>query len=229
MRLAAPIDYTDSSTLRVGLGQTPIVVSFSGGKDCVAAWQALRESGANVVAAVYLYLVPGLSFVESHLDRCERQFGVAIERWPHPSLNRMLRNGVFQPPTHRRASDALPSWTMPRMDKWVQRRWPGSLLALGARVTDNLTRRVASKHHHAEYNRKRRTLWPIYDWTTEQTIEAVRRSGCRLSAEYRMFGRTFDGVHHQYLEPIREHYPDDYAKILRWFPMADMEFTRRAL
>lgn len=161
MRLAAPIDYTDSSTLRVGLGQTPIVVSFSGGKDCVAAWQALRESGANVVAAVYLYLVPGLSFVESHLDRCERQFSMAIERWPHPSLNRMLRNGVFQPPTHRRASDALPPWTMPRMDKWVQRRWPGSLLALGARVTDNLTRRVASKHHHAEYNRKRRTLWPI--------------------------------------------------------------------
>ena len=75
----------------------PVLVAFSTGKDALACELALQDAGIETRLA-YLYLVPGLRFVEETIERQEDQLGKPIARYPHPSLWRMLNSFVFQPP-----------------------------------------------------------------------------------------------------------------------------------
>ena len=67
----------------------PVLLSFSCGKDSIAAWIALEEGGVEV-APVYMYCVPPgtLSLVEDDLAYFERAFGARIRRYPHESYYR---------------------------------------------------------------------------------------------------------------------------------------------
>src|ERR1700756_266835 len=93
-------DFASSEELRAHVrilsGDTAIL-GFSTGKDALAAYLALRPVFERVML-YYLYLVPGLEFVEDSLRYFEQALGTTILRLPHPSLYRMLRNLVFQPP-----------------------------------------------------------------------------------------------------------------------------------
>lgn len=77
------------------------ILAFSTGKDSIAAMLAIRDAFDEVIP-VYMYLVPGLEFVEESLAYSERVLfgGRRIRRMPHPSLYRWLNGMVYQPP-HR--------------------------------------------------------------------------------------------------------------------------------
>jgi len=77
--------------------QKKTLLAFSTGKDAIAAWLAIREHFEEVVP-YYLYLVPGLEFVDEQIAMYERFFETKITQLPHPSVHRLLNNFVFQPP-----------------------------------------------------------------------------------------------------------------------------------
>lgn len=208
------------------VAKTPCVVSFSGGKDAIATVQSLIDSQCKIADIFYLYTVPDLSFVEEHLKKCENWLGMPILRLPHPSLIRMLKNTVFQEPKRYRLSHIV-NYKNEDIDKWVQKTYKSSLQCLGVRVNDSLNRRAAYVRFGAHFNEKRKTCWPIFDWNTSQVVDAVRRSGVGLPVDYRMFGRSFDGIHFQYLAPIAHYFPEDFERICYYFPLARLEFMRR--
>lgn len=63
--------------------QNKTLLAFSGGKDAVATYLAIKDYFDEVVP-YYLYLVPDLAFVDEQLDMYERQFGFKITKLPHP-------------------------------------------------------------------------------------------------------------------------------------------------
>ena len=75
-------------------------------------------------------------------------------------------------------------------------------------------------------NDNRWTFFPIFDWTKQQTIDAIRDSGVKLPIDYKLFGRSFDGLDWRFMKPLKEHLPDDYAKVVEWFPMVELEVKR---
>jgi len=118
-----PRHFPDSSLLRKFVKErfgARVILAFSGGKDALSAWLALRDDGFEVVP-YFMYLIPGLSFIE----------------------------------------------------------------------------------------------------------ESISKAGCGLSSEYEMFGRSFDGIDARFLQPMRERYPEDYQRVLDWFPLADLDLYRR--
>ena len=152
---------------------------------------------------------------------------MAIQRWPHPNLNRMLRNGVFQPPERYDAWRRLPTWTYRDLSRKVRRTWRGAYQAIGNRASDNLRRRLAVERHHAALNKRLRHVWPVFDMTNDRLWLALREAKMTLPQDYELFGRSFDGLLHQYIAPIRATLPDDYDKICQWFPLLEAEFARR--
>ncbi len=73
----------------------------------------------------------------------------------------------------------------------------------------------------------------VWDWTKGECYDYIEARGVKLPVDYEWFatkqkrsGRTFDGLATQFLAPIREHAPDDYARILEWFPLADLDIFR---
>lgn len=205
------------------------LLAFSCGKDSIAAWLALRADGFEWLP-YFQYLVPGLGFVERSLRYYEEFFGQRIRRVPHPSLYRYLNKMVYMPPERCAIVEA---WSLPVFDHQELQEavldsagWPeGTWCATGVRAADSLDRRRHFQQHGA-INAKGKVFYPVWDWQKEDLRLALVAAGVKIPVDYQIFGRSFDGLHHDYLAPIQKYFPEDFAKILEWFPLAELELKR---
>ena len=205
------------------------LIAFSRGKDSIAVALALRDK-IDMIPFYYDDL-PGMEFVEESLAYYEKHlFGRRILRMPHPAFYRHLRDGMFQ--TLGRAQ-ILAASSLPRLEhsdvvKMVkeQEGIEGDILsATGIRALDNAVRFISIRKHGAI--RPTAGNWaPIWDWTKGRLFEEIERSGISLPPDYSFLPRSFDGFSYLYLIPLREHYPNDYKRLLEWFPLAEAEMLR---
>ena len=221
---------TPSKELRDSLRGETVILAFSRGKDSIAAWLALRESGVNVVP-YHMYLVPDLRFVDESLAYYSQFFGCGpILNLPHPSLYRWLANLVYQTPERAaildRAQLVVPEYTeinpivrdylgLPA-DTWV---------CDGVRAADSPNRRVALTEH-GPVNHKSRTMKVVWDWKIADVRAAIAAARVKLPPDYDWFGRSFDGIDARFTSKLKQHAPDDYQRILDWFPLAHLDLRR---
>lgn len=208
----------------------PVLLSFSCGKDSIAAWIALEEAGVDVIPA-YLYYAPNLSFINDELDYFEGVFGKHIRRYPHPSFYRWLADLAMQAPENCGLIEAA---GIPKPDYdfvWGfikdQEGLPADTwVADGVRAADSIVRR-ASFVTHGVMKPASRKVSPVADWLKSEVMEAIERRGVKLPIDYELFGRSFDGLDARFTEPMREHLPDDYEVLRTWFPMIEVDILRR--
>lgn len=209
--------------------QNKTLLAFSTGKDAIAAWLAIREHFDEVVP-YYLYLVPELEFVEESLSYYEKFFGVKITRLPHPSLHRWLNNFVFQAPQNCLCIEQarLPNFDYVHVQQAMVKMHElpkDTLVADGVRAADSPMRRVAIKTH-GTISYKQFKYHPIWDWRKKDLIDCFNKHNIKLPVDYKIFGRSFDGLDLRFLMPLKKHLPNDYKKILEWFPLAELEAFR---
>ena len=209
--------------------QNKSLLAFSCGKDAVATWRAIREHFDEIVP-YYLYLVPDLEFVNESIDYYERYFGTKIVQLPHPSVHRMLNNFVFQPPQNCKVIEqaGLPDFDYLDIQAVMCERYnlpKKTLVADGVRAADSPMRRVAI-NTHGSISYKQLKYHPIWDWKKADLVECFKKHNVKLAVDYKIFGRSFDGIDLRFLYLIREHFPRDYQKILNLYPLADLEVFR---
>ncbi len=222
-----------SADIRAELAEAgaPVLLAFSCGKDALASWLALRDSGVERIVPYYMYYVPGLRFVDESLDRFEQEFGQRIVRYPHPSLYRWLNHFVFQAPERLALIEAAALPT-PTYDQIVQiiredHDLPATTwVADGVRAADSIVRRTSIKTHGPmkPASRKASVIW---DWQVAEVRSRIAHAGIALPVDYEWFGRSFDGIDARFTGPLREHAPEDYERILDWFPLAALDLMRQ--
>lgn len=208
----------------------PVALSFSCGKDSIAAWLAMREYGIEIVP-VYFWLVPDLKFIDDELAYFEDFFGTRIYRYPNPSFFRLINHFVHQPPERLRFIEAA---NLPTPD--YQQTWevildelgldPKTWKADGVRAADSLNRRT-SFVKHGVMKENLRKVSPIADWLKGEVMECIEKAGVKLPIDYEIFGRSFDGIDYRFTEPMRRHLPEDYERLREWFPLMVGEFIRK--
>lgn len=206
-----------------------VMLAFSCGKDSIAAWLSIRERFERIVP-YYMYLIPKLSFVEESLAYYEEQFGAHIYRVPHPSLYRMLNALVWQPQERIRVIEAagLPNFDYDTLGDLLKKELglpKKTFTASGVRAADSPVRRSAM-NQYGPINLKRHYFYPVWDMLKAELITLIRGSGIGLPIDYRLFGRSFDGIDYRFLAPLKKHRPDDYQVIREWFPLIDLELLR---
>ena len=220
-----------------------VLLAFSGGKDAICAWLALRDSGVKVIP-YYMFLVPDLQFVEGTMAYFEDYFGTRIARYPHPSLYRWLNSYTFQPP-ERLATIEAAQLPEPDYDMMVdaictdhgltpRKTW----VADGVRAADSIVRRVSIKRH-GPMKWSNHKVSPIWDWQIADIREAMSTghglgwtgdvNPVKWPVDYEWFDRSFDGLDYRFLAPLKEHAPDDFQRVLDWFPLAEMELIRHGI
>ncbi|KAB2344866.1 adenine nucleotide alpha hydrolase family protein [Actinomadura rudentiformis] len=209
----------------------PVLLSFSRGKDSIAAWLALRDAGVEVIP-YHLHLIPGLRFVRESLEYFAERFGLSqpILDLPHPTLYRWLNNLVFQPPERCGVIEAaqLPKLTYEQLNDMVRAHYqlPGDTWVCdGVRATDSPNRRMAIKSY-GPITERLHTQKVVWDWKKSDVMGAIESAGVRLPPDYLWFGRSFDGLDKRFLAQLRTYAPDDYEVVLTWFPYADLDSTR---
>lgn len=208
------------------------ILAFSTGKDSIAAWLQMRRYFKRIIP-YYCYSVPGLEFVEKSLCYYEDFFGTHIYRLPHRSFYRWIRGMVFQTPPNVTKIEALDlpgeeydDAMIGELIRGIAKLPDGAYVGTGVRMADSPMRRVGLKTHGCiNHNLKR--FYPVYDWKKADLLREFDKSGVKLPPDYRLFGRTFDGIDYRFLAPIKENYPRDYEKILAYFPLAELEIMRR--
>lgn len=228
------LSYTTSAELCEQMAQEcdTAILAFSCGKDSIAAWLQMRKYFKRIVP-YYCYLVPKLEFVEKSLKYYEDFFGCHIYRLPHASLYRLLRNLVFQPPQNvSKIADA------PLVDDNYDDTMIGEIIRAranlpydayvgnGVRMADSPMSRLGIKNHGA-VNHSQGKFYPIYDWKKADIIAALDEANVKLPIDYKLFGRTFDGIDYRFLKPIKDNFPRDYERIITWYPLAELELFRR--
>lgn len=221
---------TGSQTIATIRAKTDtILLAFSGGKDAIAAWLECRKHFPRVIP-FYMYLVPDLEFINRSLAYYEDWFGTRIVRLPHPSLYRMLHRCVFQAPENQAVIRAahLPEFDYSDVYRILREEHsaPTAYCASGVRSADSPYRMIALKRY-GPINHTKMQFYPIWDWNKARLIEEITAAGVKLPVDYRLFGRSFDGIDYRFLEPISRAYPRDYARILEYFPLAGLEIMRR--
>lgn len=206
-----------------------LILYFSCGKDSIAMWLYLRDKGFNIYP-VYLYTVPGLRSDAENLAYYERFFGQHIMRFPHPLFYQMLDDLVYQPP--ERVAQIL-AWDLPdfgfeEIDDVISSGYSIKkyFSAMGMRSKDNLDRRMMMYQNGVLGRKNRRYYYAIWDWDINQVSEIIIKNKCRIPRAYQYAGRTIAAIDYFYMKPFREAYPDDYEKILEWFPLLEAEFFR---
>ncbi len=213
----------------------PHLLSFSCGKDSIGMWLACVAAKIEVVP-FYLYTVPPdpetgelLGFVERSLRYYEEVFGTPIIRLPHPNLWRMLNGHFYTAPDMAAVIEAGTARNYSHEDQAEllreQLELPNAYRLVGIRVSDSIARRLAASVTGV-FRPEKLVAWPIWDWTAEQLRTAIRSAGVLLPVEYRISARSFELLQCASLRPIREHFPDDYRRILRWFPLLEAEMLR---
>ncbi|MFB9776129.1 hypothetical protein [Brevibacterium otitidis] len=207
-------------------------MAFSLGKDAICANHALRDAGVETRLA-YLFLIPDLGFVQRTVAELEDHFGQQIRQYPHPSLFRWLRNSVFQPPERLAVIEAAnlvePSyeltWDLIREDTGLD---ADTWVADGVRANDSQQRRMAFKRFGV-MKPKNRKVSPVWDWSIAEIRECMADKGVPTPVDYGWFGRSFDGIDPRFLEPLKANAPEDYQRVLDWFPLADLGMVRHGL
>ena len=206
-----------------------ILLSFSCGKDSLAAWIYLREH-FNIIP-YHLWWIPDMAYVNASLDYYENYFGQHIYRMAHPMFYNMLGSYAFQPPERIAVIDGL---ELPRFDladvddvlcAYLGLR-PDMFCAMGMRMGDNLLRRTLMQQQGILGFKRRRYYYPIWDWNVNQVSEIIRRHGVKLAPEYGVIGRTIGSFQYQELADLRRAFPADFEKLKIWFPLIDLEFFR---
>lgn len=223
------LETSDELCQRIAEKSDTCILSFSCGKDSIAAYLQLRKYFANI-HLVFLYGVPDLSFELESLAYFEKAFGQRILRYPTVNFYEQLAHYMYQPPCNIDAIFAsnifIPEYddifSAAKSDLKLPQE---TYTAVGVRMMDSLTRRLSINKTGAE-NIRRRQFFPVFDWPIDKVLGEIRAAGLKLPRDYEIWGRSWDGYQAAFMYPLREHYPEDYKKILEYFPLLELDFLR---
>lgn len=206
------------------------LISFSRGKDSIAAYLAIRDKFERVVPYFY-EVVPGLEFVEDSLAYFEQKMGRRIIRLPAPGFYRMLNQLLYQPPytydliqwlgVEKHSHDDMQIAVCE--DEGLD--YETTYNALGMRAKDSMQRTLYfQKNGPVNYTRK--LFYPIWDWDKQRVIDVIRHAGWKLPVDYRYFPASFDGLYTRFLVPIKRYFPRDWERICNLFPLIELDIMR---
>ena len=199
-----------------------VLVAFSGGKDSVVTLDVCVRHFAHV-EGFFMYQVRGLSFQESILRYYEDKYGIPIHRIPHFELSQWLRYGLF-----RHCDFDCPIVSVKETYDYMRENTDIWWIAAGERIADSVWRRAMIKSS-GTIDPKRGRFFPIAEWSKADVMAYIRQRKLRVGAESSRLGFSFRSLMGKDLLKIQKHFPQDYARIRRWFPLVDVSIIHHKM
>lgn len=199
-----------------------VLVAFSGGKDSLAVLD-LCSRAFGLVACFHMEAVPGLACIEDRLSAARDRYKVEVLRYPHWSTVKALKDGVFCN-DHVSLSD-LPEYKLADVYALAREDTGIRLIAHGGRSSDGLWRRrmFANTEGSAGY---KDVCYPVKGWTKYDVLAYLQANKIPAPKEYRD-DRAGVGLNTAGLLWLADEFPDDFKKLLRYFPYAESVLLRR--
>lgn len=194
-----------------------VLVAFSGGKDSRCVLDLCLRTFERV-EGFFMYFLPDLGIDRERLAYATER-GVKMHYTPHWILYRCIKTGLHMPPSYKR--EDIPEIKLRDVYDIMIAKTGIPIIATGARDADSLWRRrnltVAGAYEDVVY--------PIRNWNKWDVQAYLMRRNAMPPGT----GRQATGVDLSVHEVIflHDHYPDDYAKMIKVFPYAEALVRRR--
>lgn len=211
-----------------------VMLSFSCGKDSLASWIFLESQGFEVFPVYFYYLIPDLEFVEESLIYYERKFNKRIQRFPHPTTIQTYGTGIYQHDFYSIKFDKAEynifwghtdTMKFAKHDLGLTMNTP---TAIGLSTANNPTRRIVLSRF-GSFNEKELTFYPVFDMKERFLLKLIFSRGIKLPIDYKIWGRSFDGINARFLKGLNKHFPNDYKKIKEAYPLIEIELLKYEL
>ena len=199
-----------------------VIVSYSGGKDSAVTLD-LCARYFKTVHVFFLYQVPNLSFQEAVLKWAEKRYGVEIYRIPHFELSDFYRNGTYCKP-----DKTLPRVAVSDIYAHVRQAFDCHWIAAGERAKDSIVRNAMIKRS-GSIDQKRGRFYPLAYWSKDAVVKYIAANKLMVSPESKVLGHSFRSLDAKDVIAVKEHYPDDYKKIVQAFPEIGAALAREAM
>jgi hypothetical protein len=199
-----------------------LLIAYSGGKDSLAVLDLAVASGKRV-EAFFMFFIPGMDYTAHWTDLARRRYGIVVREYLHFGSIGMLRNGVFRSyPIDAPAVSITDIEAKARQDSGIE--WIG----YGYKSVDSLERRgmIHSWPGGICHDARGKIFAPLKDWKNRDVFAYLTRRKLpipRGDGSTRDFG--IDAMPAT-LAWLREHWPDDYKRILKVFPFAAAQADR---
>ncbi|WP_043586684.1 phosphoadenosine phosphosulfate reductase family protein [Geminisphaera colitermitum] len=198
-------------------------VGFSTGKDSIVALDLCCRHFKKVTA-FFMYVVPGLSFQDAYLRQAERRYGIEIIRLPHWSLSTAFQVNYYRPGSDLSAK--TPDLTIVDVEAYLRAKTGATWFAYGQKKNDSLERRgMISACGGVDV--KSRRLYPVGDYSDRQIFAYMKHRRLPVPVDYQLFGHSFGLLEPLELRQVREHFPADFAKIVKVFPEIEAAIARQ--
>jgi len=205
------------------------LLSFSRGKDALAAWLNLSRFFRRIVPFTCAG-IPHVDFADEYLAYCERIFGTHIIRLQDGGLYANIEALQYQYPhdeewidkTQFPVYDAQDIADIIRNHLGLPRAWT----AYGLNASDSIDRMITVRQCKGRYYGTR-SFYPNFDWTHTQIMDALRLSNIRLSNEYHIASRSFAGspMPHTLLA-VQKRAPAVFRKLEFYYPLLKASLCR---
>ena len=194
-------------------------MAFSGGKESIVTLDLCMKYFPRVVP-FFMYYIPGLSFQEKQIRWYEAKYDIQIERLPHFELSSLLRYGTFRNEDH-----TVPILDINDIYSWMRNKYGIRWIAAGERSGDSLIRGAMIKQSGSvDYDRSR--FYPVAWWNKSEILEYIKLKRLYLAIDSRTFGTSFESVNTRSFLFLKEHFPTDYQRALKIFPLAEGAIKR---
>lgn len=191
-----------------------VIVAFSGGKESIVTLDMCCKRFSRVTA-FFLYICPHLGFQERQIRWYEERYGVDIMRLPHPMVSEYFRYGTFRPP-----DPSVEIFGFNDVYDHVRRLTDTWWIAAGERIDDSIVRRAMIKHS-GTVDAKRGRFYPVANWSKADIMRYIKIHKLRTGGDSRALGFSFRGMEGNQLKAVKDHFPDDYERLRKWYPMID--------
>ncbi|MBP2058606.1 phosphoadenosine phosphosulfate reductase [Lactobacillus colini] len=190
-----------------------VIVSFSMGKDSIVTLDLCMRYFKHV-GAFFMYLVPGLEFQENTLKKYEKYYGIEILRVPHFENSNFYRYGSFRDPDF-----TVPLVKINDIYAYVRKQTGVEWIAGGEKIADSIVR-LSMLKHSGSVDVKRRRFYPVMYWHDKEIKEYIKYHRLLYPEFNRKLGFSFHSLAGKELAAIKDIYPKDYQRILKFFPEA---------
>lgn len=196
-----------------------VLVGFSGGKESVVVLDLCFRYFKNV-KPFFMYICPNLSFQERTLSWYEKKYQTEIIRIPHMDVSEFFRYGSFRPP-----DPTFPLVSINDIYHYLRLQTDIWWIAAGERINDSIVRRAMMKKS-GSIDEQRGRIYPVAMWNKREVIDYIKFHHLYLGADSRELGFSFKSLWGKELAMLKEHFPDDYAKVIRQYPFAEAGVRR---
>ena len=167
--------------------------------------------------------MPNLSFQERTLEWYEKKYQTEIIRVPHMDVCEFFHYGSFRIPDF-----SFPIVSINDIYKWVRLETDIWWIAAGERINDSIVRRAMMKKS-GSIDEQRGRFYPVSAWKKQEILDYIKFHKLYIGQDSRKLGFSFKSLWGKELLMLKQHFPDDYRKVLHLYPFAEAGVKREEI